>query len=415
MIHQRKILFPAICALAWISAAFTSQSHALVLNDEYFTLSGGDVNNVAGTLDAGYADARAYSVEEQFLAVGNIGGICTSTWLGNAPGNKTYVLTAAHCVEGSGHLGSISTSFTDWEGNQSFLSGIVHLPPERYDPDNFGCGGGACSDIAVVELDGQINIQDASGQPVTAPMIYDRDKESGFENTFVGYGSWGIGSQGSNGGLFPSSGQRRAAGTNVINGFFESDKGIGTIHDAPGTGNFTPRESAVAPGDSGSGWWQQHLGEWTVIATTNGGSGSQYGGSSTGARVSQYADWIDGIYPDVRRYSEEVLIGDINLDGQITADLSGNDDFTAFIDDWRSASVVGDIKIADLNEDRVVDLLDFGIFRQAVVNAGGAELSFDALFAAVPEPGSMSLVACALGVTMMPRRTRNSRESTEHQ
>ena len=280
-------------AVAWWVVT-TQSGVAVVLNDAHFEASGGDANNVAGTLDAGYADARAYSIEGQFQAVGNLGGFCTTTWLGNdTANNKTYLLTAAHCVEGSGHLGSISTSFTDWQGNSTSVSGIVHLPPERTDPETFGCGGGACSDIAVLELDGQINIQNGSGQAIAQPLIYDGDKEQGFENSFVGYGSWGIGSSGSNGGLSPSSGARRAGATNIINGFFESDKGIGTDFDAPGSDNARLEESNVAPGDSGSAWWQEHLGHWTIIATTNGFSNNgAYGGGSTGARASQYVDWI---------------------------------------------------------------------------------------------------------------------------
>ena len=223
---------PLLLAGIWVLGC-SSPSLAVVINDDYFERSGGDINDVAGTLDAGYALARAYSVEPQFQAVGNLGGFCTATWLGNASDGKSFVLTAAHCVEGVGNGGSIATNFLDWQGRRRNLSGSVHLPPERYDPDNFGCGGGACSDIALLEFDQSISIANSAGQPLEPPMIYDGDKEQGFENSFVGYGSWGIGSQGSDGGLFPSSGPRRAGATNVINGFFESSKGIGTSHDAP--------------------------------------------------------------------------------------------------------------------------------------------------------------------------------------
>ena len=100
------------------------------------------------------------------------------------------------------------------------------------------------------------------------------------------------------------------------------------------------------------------------------------------------------------------MIGDINLDGQITADLSGNDDFSAFIADWRSPSVVGDITIADLNEDRIVDLRDFAIFRQAVLDMGGAAISLDAFYT-VPEPGAALLsVGLLAGLVLFPRSTR---------
>ena len=164
----------------------------------------------------------------------------------------------------------------------------------------------------------------------------------------------------------------------------------------PGTGNAQPEESAVAPGDSGSAWWQEHLGHWTIIATTNGGSGSGYGGSSTGARVSQYADWIDGIFPEVERWSENVLIGDINLDGVITTDLDGTDDYSAFIADWRKYSGPGSLTVADLNEDHIVDLLDFAIFRDAVIDSGGV----------LPEPATGTLLLWFPIIMMVIRRQR---------
>lgn len=96
MYVSRRAIVLTACSLFFASAA---QTPAIVLNDQYFANSGGDPADVAGTLDAGYAMARAYSVEPQFHALGAL-GICTGTWIGNDLENdKSFFLTAAHCFE----------------------------------------------------------------------------------------------------------------------------------------------------------------------------------------------------------------------------------------------------------------------------------------------------------------------------
>ncbi|MCA9238019.1 MAG: hypothetical protein KDA44_21245, partial [Planctomycetales bacterium] len=264
------------------------------------------------------------------------------------------------------------------------------------------------SDIGIIELSGIATIRDAQGAVVPRPLLYDGSGEQGVTNAFVGYGSWGIGSQGSNGGLFPSSGPRRAGGTNVINSLFESGKGIGTRFDAPGSATAGVNESAVASGDSGSAWWQQHDGRWAIIATTNVGSGTTYGTSSTGARVSRYIDWIESVYSDVQRWS--VLLGDVNRDGFVRGNGLGDpavDDFSAFILGWRQPNTAASPNHADLNGDGTADLADFWLLREALQSSGQAPIRAELLGVAVPEP-SASWLALSAAATWRRRRPTRS-------
>lgn len=372
-----------------LSVILATACHAVVLNDAYFTASGGDVNTVAGTLDAGYSAARAYSFSPQFLSVGTL-GFCTATWLGNDISvNKSYFLTAAHCCEDSppAPTRNLSVTFTGWNGEVvTSGSAVFHLPPERVNvPPGYG---GASTDIGILEMPGLAVIRDALGTPVERPLLYDGSGELGVVNSFVGYGSWGIGSQGSNGGLFPSSGPRRAGATNTVSSIFEQNHGLGTAFNAPGTGDATPAEASVASGDSGSAWWQQHAGRWTIVGVTNGGSGTTYGTGSTASRVSGYIDWIRSIYRVAQLYSEDLngLNADINGDRVVSAP----GDVNAFVAQWRQRSFPDGPNPADLNQDGLVNLPDALLLHNSLSAVGQ---TFDFSMLAVPEPSlAMTLV-----------------------
>lgn len=402
----RSCVLAVSVATCLISFA-TRPAQAIVINDFYFASSGGATTDVAGTLDTGYQDAREASYVPQLQAVGAF-GICTGTWIGNDT-DSSFFLSVAHCFQGSTTETPVTLSFTDYAGNVvASGSGTFHVPPERINrPPGLG---GASTDIGIVELPGLTSIQRPDGKPIFQPMLYDGNQEFGKEITLAGYGSWGIGSQGSNGGLFPSSGPRRAAATNVIDRFFESDHGIGYSFDAPGTGDATLHEGSSASGDSGSAWWQEHAGASIIIAANSGGSGTSYGTFGVGARVSQWIDWIESIHPDVLLFSEQLtgVDGDVNQDGLLNQ-LDINDFVTGWNSDTTSMSIPNATKQGDLNLDGITSLQDAFLLHEAL-RAGGSSISLSAVLAGaqVPEPSNLVLIFCSCIVLNVRQYVRRS-------
>ncbi|WP_152624948.1 trypsin-like serine protease, partial [Xanthomonas sp. GPE 39] len=234
------------------------------------------------------------SYEKPWLVVGNISG-CTATWLGNS-GDWSYILTAAHCVPYTAEETAVNKTFKDLNGNIiASGSGIAYVPPQRISVPR-GMGG-ASTDVAVIKLPVVGQILDANERPVERPILNDYLDEVGRDVIFVGYGSWGVGTE-SNGGYWPEKGARRLYSRSRISEVFENDYGIDAQYDPQGPSAYWAR---TAPGDSGSAWWQIRNGKPVIIATTNGGSATK----STGARISKYADWIKSIYPEARFLSEE--------------------------------------------------------------------------------------------------------------
>jgi hypothetical protein len=304
----KETIYSMVLRLALVTAGLPTTGYGITINDDWFVASGGDLSNIPGTLDAGFAKSSAYSYQEPFLAVGNIGG-CTATWIGNNPsGDISYILTAAHCGNYSqGENTPANATFTDWSGKViASGKGWFHVPPQRINiPPGFG---GASTDIGIFSTPRIADIIGHDGLPIQPPILYDQEDELNREVSLVGYGSWGIGSTGSNGSWWPSSGPRRAAATNTINGIWERDHGIGTQFEPPEDPRATELEGSIAPGDSGSAWWQKHSDVWTIIATTNGGSHNRYWGSNTAARMTKYVSWVKSVFPHARTFSKSVRV-----------------------------------------------------------------------------------------------------------
>ncbi|KAM3431135.1 hypothetical protein NHJ13734_007434 [Beauveria thailandica] len=292
-------------AVAWLSSATP-----IVIDEATFKANGGDLADVPHSIRTQNEVLRSYSYNTPWLVVGSIGG-CTATWLGNDKNGSTYILTAAHCVGYKGEVTRVNRKFTAWDGRVIASGyGTAYVPPERINkPPGMG---GASTDIALLKLPTRAQIVGKTGLPLDRPLLNDASDERGRDVILVGYGTWGVGRDVS-GSYFPSSGARRLYGRGRIDDIFELDHGISTSFKPIGP---SPSWARVAPGDSGSAWWQIRDNRLVIIATTNGGHGTK----STGARVSKYIGWIRGIYADAQLSSAAKPLGCI-------VNISNNDTY----------------------------------------------------------------------------------------
>lgn len=290
---MKKLIIP-------IMILISNSASALVINQNVFEENGGDLRDIKNSLKYSNNSLRDKSFEKQYLSVGKIPN-CTATWLGN-DNQWSYILTAAHCIRYTSEKTPINSRFLSWDDREIAKGhGFAYVPKERiHKPNGFG---GASTDIAILQLPIHDILTDKQGNLVTSPIINDEFNEYGKIVSFVGYGTWGVGLNQS-GSYFPASGQRRLYGESIIQQIYEKEHGIGALYDPTGK---TQRWARVAPGDSGSAWWQVNDGFNTIIATTNG----QNSRSSSGARVAKYASWIKKIYPSVSLLSDMKLACDI--------------------------------------------------------------------------------------------------------
>lgn len=278
--------------LAMLTAGSSVQ--AMVIDEATFTYYGGSTADVPNSIKTGNDKLRAFSYEEPWLAVGNLGG-CTATWLGDKDG-WSYVLTAAHCFEYQAAETAVNMTLTLPNGVVAASgAGTAYVPKERIKiPPGMG---GASTDIAILKLPLRKAMLNAAGRPVERPVLNDSLDEKGLDVIYVGYGTWGVGLNGS-GDYLPAKGERRLYGRSRIDSIFERDYGISASYQPVGPSAFWAR---LAPGDSGSAWWQMRNLKPVIIATSNGMSDRM----TTGARVAKYASWIKSIYPEVRFLSSE--------------------------------------------------------------------------------------------------------------
>lgn len=292
---KRATLSLALSSLALLMAA--NPAYALIVNENAFKAAGGDPANIAGTLAAANEPLHRNSYLPQYLSVGRI-YTCTATWIGEDD-RYAYVLTAAHCLPNQGTLAAkIDRNFYGWDG--SVIAGGVgwsFIHPYRLNkPPGFG---GASTDIGLMRLPRRSPLVDVAGMAVAPPALYDGKDEVGKPVSLVGYGLWGVAGT-SNAAWTPALDQRRLWGETMIDELFEMDHGIQAGYDLIDG----PRWARSASGDSGSAWWQQHDGQWTVIATTNGNGGNR----SHGARVSRYIGWVKELFPGVSLASDRFQV-----------------------------------------------------------------------------------------------------------
>lgn len=90
-------------------------ANAMVINLNIFVANGGDIDNVAQTINYANLELRKRNYTTPYFTVGKILG-CTATWVGNDDAGWAYILTAAHCVPYGDLETATNTHFRAWDG-----------------------------------------------------------------------------------------------------------------------------------------------------------------------------------------------------------------------------------------------------------------------------------------------------------
>jgi autotransporter-associated beta strand repeat len=290
-----------IGALLW---SVSRPALAIFISEDYYRLLGGQ-----GTDQAGYAadilqvmrSLREASMAPQFMSVVRIPG-CTGTWLGDsADGSVSYILTAAHCVE-RGEVGTYDgqvvlhrLSDGNWSaGVVASGGGTSYRPADVADLDD---SFPPARDIAILAVPKVADLTLPDGTPVARPRLYIGTNVVGKPVTLLGYGTWGVAGVGPLVAPSPDAPEpRRSMGESIITEIF----GGGALragYDAA-NGGASGKWARSGSGDSGSAWWQNQGGVWSIIAEMHG----QNGVASSGASMSDHWQWIRSIFPDVLLY-----------------------------------------------------------------------------------------------------------------
>jgi hypothetical protein len=182
-----------------------------------------------------------------------------------------------------------------------------------------------------------------------------------------------------------------------------------TVFDRTGG---TAQESQAIGGDSGSAMFYKPAGgEWQLAGVVSAvltypNQSSSWGVFGDVTAISDVSAYYDEIYSIVNSHREYSVMGDVNLNGSVSGDGTGDpatDDVAAFVAGWMydNGTGAGDIaswQKGDLNLDGKTDVNDFLLMR-SVLNMP-ASGSLDALLgvegvggvSAVPEPATVVLM-----------------------
>jgi hypothetical protein len=311
----------ASCVFVFFATLLTSRAVlGLAISEAEFLAGGGSFANIPGTIHNAYSASRERSLDDQFCGVGTLGG-CTATWIGtNEASNKTYFLTAAHCINVSGLATNVgAVTFRDASGTpHTFTQGVFHIPQERVNwlaNQSVHWNYRDSSDIAIYELAGLYTPEGARAFPILNDSA---TSEVGLVVDLMGYGFWGV----TRAGVGASDSyqpflNRRAHGTNRITNVMNVPKGgLLAYVEQPGNQHHTPFEAAIAPGDSGSAWWATVGGSPTIVGVTSGSNGHVIGSEMTAASVLDYSSWILSIFPGASVASQ---YADFNSNGVVDA------------------------------------------------------------------------------------------------
>jgi len=203
-----------------------------------------------------------------------------------------------------------------------------------------------------------------------------------------------------------------------------------TDFNKPGTTGALPFESQAVSSDSGGAVFYnrgtEEVPDWvltgivnaTIIYNSQPSVYAVYGNSTTFADLSYYNQpYKTSICDIMKACGAYSLIGDVNLDGAVTGDGTGDiseDDVAAFVAGWGNDNRAGRgdyetwIK-GDMNLDGLTDVDDFLLLRGALHGPINSEVMMSLFGGAVPEPSSAALALLNAAFLAAKARRRGKR------